>query len=29
MLYLYVRESGLDFQDLVLPPLVAAIKPML
>jgi hypothetical protein len=29
MLYLYVRESGPDFQDLVLPSLVAAIKPML
>jgi hypothetical protein len=28
-LYLYVRESGSDFQDLVLPSLVAAIKPML
>ena len=29
MLYLYVRESGPDFQELVLPSLVAAIKPML
>jgi Protein of unknown function (DUF2785). len=29
MLYLYVRESGPDFQDLVLPSIVAAIKPML
>jgi hypothetical protein len=29
MLYLYVRESGADFQELVLPSLVAAIKPML
>jgi hypothetical protein len=29
MLYLYVRESGPDFQDLVLPAIVAAIKPML
>lgn len=28
-LYLYVRESGSDFQDLVLPSLVAAIKPLL
>ncbi len=28
-LYLYVRESGADFQDLVLPSIVAAIKPML
>lgn len=28
-LYLYVRESGSDIQDLVLPSLVAAIKPML
>jgi hypothetical protein len=29
MLYLYVRESGPDFQELVLPAIVAAIKPML
>ena len=29
MLYLYLRESGPDFQDLVLPAVVAAIKPML
>jgi hypothetical protein len=29
MLYLYVRESGPDFQDLVLPSLTAALKPML
>jgi hypothetical protein len=29
MLYLYVRESGPDFQDRVLPAIVAAIKPML
>jgi hypothetical protein len=29
MLYLYVRESGPDFQDLVLPSITAAIKPML
>jgi hypothetical protein len=29
MLYLYLRESGPDFQDLLLPSLVAAIKPML
>jgi hypothetical protein len=29
MLYLYLRESGPDFQDRVLPSLVAAIKPML
>jgi hypothetical protein len=29
MLYLYVRESGADFQDRVLPSLVAALKPML
>jgi hypothetical protein len=29
MLYLYVRESDPDFQDLVLPAVVAAIKPML
>jgi hypothetical protein len=29
MLYLYLRESGPDFQDLVLPSLLAAIKPML
>jgi hypothetical protein len=29
MLYLYVRESGPDFQDLVLPSIVASIKPML
>ena len=29
MLYLYVRESGPDFQDLVLPSLTAAIKPLL
>lgn len=28
-LYLYVRESGADFQDLLLPSIVAAIKPML
>jgi hypothetical protein len=28
-LYLYVRESGSDVQDLVLPSIVAAIKPML
>jgi hypothetical protein len=28
-LYLYVRESGTDFQDLVLPSIVAAIKPLL
>lgn len=28
-LYLYVQESGADFRDLVLPSLVAAIKPML
>jgi hypothetical protein len=28
-LYLYVRESGSDFQDLVLPSIVAAIKPLL
>jgi hypothetical protein len=28
-LYLYVRESGADFQELVLPSLVAAIKPLL
>lgn len=28
-LYLYVRESGPDFQDLVLPSIVAAIKPLL
>jgi hypothetical protein len=28
-LYLYVGESGSDFQDLVLPSVVAAIKPML
>lgn len=28
-LYLYVRESGADFQDLVLPAIVAAIKPLL
>lgn len=28
-LYLYVRESGADFQDLVLPSIVAAIKPLL
>jgi uncharacterized protein DUF2785 len=29
MLYLYLRESGPDFQDRVLPSVVAAIKPML
>jgi hypothetical protein len=29
MLYLYLRESGPDFQDLLLPSLLAAIKPML
>ena len=29
MLYLYVRESGPDFQELVLPSITAAIKPML
>ena len=29
MLYLYVRESGTDFQELVLPSITAAIKPML
>jgi len=29
MLYLYVRESGPDFQELVLPSIVTAIKPML
>lgn len=28
-LYLYVRESGPDFQELVLPSIVASIKPML
>jgi hypothetical protein len=28
MLYLYLRESGPGFQDLVLPAVVAAIKPM-
>ena len=28
-LYLYVRESGADFQELVLPSIVAAIKPLL
>jgi len=28
-LYLYIRESGSDFQDLVLPSIVAAVKPML
>jgi hypothetical protein len=28
-LYLYVREGGLDSEDLVLPSIVAAIKPML
>jgi hypothetical protein len=28
-LYLYVRESGAEFQDLVLPSIVAAIKPLL
>jgi hypothetical protein len=28
-LYLYVREGGPDFQDLVLPSLVAAIQPLL
>ena len=27
-LYLYVRESGPDFQDLVLPSIIAAIKPI-
>jgi hypothetical protein len=29
MLYLYLRESGPDFQDLVLPSVLAALKPML
>jgi hypothetical protein len=29
MLYLYVRESGPDFRELVLPSIVAAIKPLL
>jgi hypothetical protein len=29
ILYLYVRESGADFQELVLPSIVAAIKPLL
>jgi len=29
MLYLYLRESGPDFQELLLPAVVAAIKPML
>jgi len=28
-LYLYVRESGADFQDLVLPSIVTAITPLL
>jgi hypothetical protein len=28
-LYLYVRENGADFQEQVLPSIVAAIKPML
>ncbi|HKR36115.1 MAG TPA: DUF2785 domain-containing protein [Steroidobacteraceae bacterium] len=28
-LYLYVRESGPDFQELVLPSIVASVKPML
>jgi hypothetical protein len=28
-LYLYVRESGPEFQDLVLPSIVASIKPLL
>jgi hypothetical protein len=28
-LYLYVRESGPEFQELVLPSIVASIKPML
>jgi hypothetical protein len=28
-LYLYVRESGTEFQDLVVPAIVAAIKPLL
>ena len=28
-LYLYVRESGAEFQDLVVPSIVAAIKPLL
>jgi hypothetical protein len=28
-LYLYVRESGADFQELVVPAIVAAIKPLL
>jgi hypothetical protein len=28
-LYVYVRESGPDFQDLVLPSIVASLKPML
>lgn len=28
-LYLYVRESGAEFQELVLPSIVAAIKPLL
>ena len=27
-LYVYVRESGADFQELVLPSIVAAIKPL-
>jgi hypothetical protein len=29
MLYLYVRESGPDFEQLVLPSIVASFKPML
>ncbi|HKU17349.1 MAG TPA: DUF2785 domain-containing protein [Steroidobacteraceae bacterium] len=29
MLYLYVRESGPEFEPLVLPAIVASIKPML
>ena len=28
-LYLYVRESGAEFQELVVPSIVAAIKPLL